>query len=329
MRIVRRWADRRRIRELKRSWEAFHALLAHEIAVLEAEEQVIARAAAQGDVVGESNGTRAATPALARSGARAASRAGSIPMEARFLRVKADVAGRLPALGEVVGRRALEQEAAAAQRDMTELLNRVPSLVEASRMPAAERAVILREWHVLYLFLSQLEGAMTGSAIGGAALQAPSDWTRREDPGRRSRLRGLAGFAAEATVIVGFLFLAASILGIGGHDIRRLVRGASPVVQSPETSAGAAVAQPTGETEVTAPAAPSSSSPPAAGVATASPPAVIAAGPAPAAVRPAFAFRTPRLVQPVIVRYGTVGALVLAGAFACGLLLLFGLRSRT
>ncbi len=139
-------------------------------------------------------------------------------------------------------------------------------------------------------------------------------------------------------MILGFLFLGASILGIDAGDVRRLARGSSPVAEPTEQIAGAAVAQPTGETEVTAPAAPSSSSPPAAGVATASPPAgpagpavaaPAAAAPTRAAVQSAFAFRMPRLVQPVIVRYGTVGALVLAGAFACGLLLLFGLRSRT
>jgi hypothetical protein len=152
---------------------------------------------------------------------------------------------------------------------------------------------------------------MTGSAVGGAALHAPSDWTRREERARGSRLRALGGLVAEAAVILGFVFVAGSILGIGAGDVRRLTQGESRKPQ--ETIAGAAVAQPTGETEVTAPAAPSSSLPPAAGP----------------AARPAVDFRMPRLVQPVFVRYGTAGALVLAGAFACGLLLLFGLRSRT
>jgi hypothetical protein len=73
---------------------------------------------------------------------------------------------------------------------------------------------------------------------------------------------------------------------------------------------GAGVAQtPTGETEVTAPAAPASSS-------------------GRAGSGSAFHFRMPRLVQPVILRYGTVGAFVLFGAFMSGLLLIFGVRSR-
>jgi len=43
----------------------------------------------------------------------------------------------------------------------------------------------------------------------------------------------------------------------------------------------------------------------------------------------AFAFRMPRVVQPVLLRYGTTGTYLLAGAFVCGIALLLGVRSRT
>lgn len=285
MKMLRRWADRRRIRALRGTWESFRDSL----------EPALAAAAETASEEFE-GGPLDHRAAVLETQAAAADR--------RFLATKAATARHMPALSAIVGRRALEQEAAAAARDMTELMNRVPTLEDARHKSLEERDAILREWHVLYLFLAKLEGAMTGSAMDGAALSTPSEWAPREagsSPARRhSRLAGLAIFAVEVAIVVGFVLLVASILGIGTDDVRAVLSG-RPAVE------GAAVAQaPTGETEVTAPAAPASSRPPAS----------------------SSSFRMPRLVQPVIARYGTVGTFVLIGAFACGLLLMFGLRSR-
>jgi hypothetical protein len=273
MNMLRRWADRRRIRALRRSWEAFRVSLALELATASQDDEDAPESAAIAS-----------------------------PRDNRFLATKAATARRMPALSAVVGRRALEQEAAAAARDMTELMNRVPTLADARQKSLLERDEILREWHILYLFLAKLEGAMTGSATDGAALSTPAEWTQRQltpQPGGRSRLAKVAVLAVEVAIVIGFLLLVASFLGIGADDLRGVLSGRSGVE-------GAAVAQaPTGETEVTAPAAPASSS-----------------------ASSSSSFRMPRLVQPVIMRYGTLGTFVLCGAVACGLLLMFGLRSR-
>ncbi len=282
--MIRRWQDRRRIRALRRAWEIFRATL---------------------------------EPILATVAEEVASEPGA-EAEARFLALKEQTAKRLPVLGTVVGRRALEQEALAALRDMTELMNRTTTLATARRLSAAQREDLLREWHVLYIFLAKLEGAMTGSAMDGAALAGPGVWAERDSgfgggERKRSRLAGVVVFALEAAIVIGFVFAAASILGIGRNDLRLGAAGGASV-------GGAGVAQaPTGETEVTAPAAPTSS---AAGRGPQAPAAAATSS------RSSFRFRMPRLVQPVIMRYGTAGAFVLLGAFASGLLLVFGVRSR-
>jgi hypothetical protein len=343
--LLRRWADRRRIRQLKQSWEAFRAICELELAAHDADPEGPPDGAANG-----SPGSERPDEAPARRGFVPPSSAG---LEGRFLRIKAETARLLPVLSEVVGRRALEQEADAAQRDMTELLNRVPSLADLSEMTPAEHQALLREWHVLYLFLAKLEGAMTGSAVHGTALRAPVDWLRRDTRERHSRLSAIAGFGLEAGIVLGFILMAAAMLDI---DLNQARRFASAVMgrdraQTAPMVAGADVAQtPTGETEVTASAAPDSSSTPVSVPAAGPPPAATPGAPpgaassqasaaAPAApsggspvphhTEQAFAFRMPRVVQPVILRYGTVGTYILAGAFACGLALLFGLRSRT
>ena len=87
MTMFKRWTDRRRIRRLARSWHRFRA---------------------------------AVQPWFAAAQEPPARR------ERAFLAVKSRVASQLPVLGEVYGRRALEQEALAAMRDMTELVNRGP-----------------------------------------------------------------------------------------------------------------------------------------------------------------------------------------------------------
>jgi len=280
--MIRRWRDRRRIRALRRAWETFRATL----------EPMFAAPA------DEAGGTEETSVPAADA-------------EARFLALKEQTAKLLPVLGTVVGRRALEQEALAALRDMTELMNRTTTLAGARRLSAAQREDLLREWHVLYIFLAKLEGAMTGSAMDGAALAGPGVWAERENgfggERKRSRLAGVVVFALEAAIVIGFVLAAASILGIGRDDLRLGAAGGASV-------GGAGVAQaPTGETEVTAPAAPTLSS---------------SASAPPVSSRSSFRFRMPRLVQPVVMRYGTAGAFVLLGAFVSGLLLVFGVRSR-
>lgn len=287
MKMLRRWADRRRIRALRRTWESFRDSLEPALAA---------------ETANDMPDTVAGTPDPGE-GVRDMQAGPGAAEDRRFLATKAATARHMPVLSAVVGRRSLEQEAAAAARDMTELMNRVPTLEDARHKSRDERDAILREWHVLYLFLAKLEGAMTGSAVDGAALRTPSEWAPRDagaaPAGRRSRLRGMAIFAVELAIVIAFVLLVASILGFGTDDVRAVLSG-RPAVE------GAAVAQaPTGETEVTAPAAPASH---------------------PSSF--SSSFRMPRLVQPVIARYGTVGTFVLVGAFACGLLLMFGLRSR-
>jgi hypothetical protein len=339
--LLRQWADRRRIRQLKQSWEAFRAICELELAAHDHDPEAAQSpaGAANGSPIERSNASHHSAAAMTNAG-----------LENRFLRIKAETARLLPVLSEVVGRRAIEQEAEAAQRDMTELLNRVPSLADLSEMTPLEHQAILREWHVLYLFLAKLEGAMTGSAVHGTALRAPTDWLRRDQRERRSRLSAIASFGLEAGIVLGFILMAAAMLGIDLNQARRFGSAAlgRDRAQSAPTVAGADMAQtPTGETEVTASAAPDFSSTPGAVPAAGSAPAVAApaapaAAPLASATAPAtgvtaapprteqaFAFRMPRVVQPVIQRYGTVGTYVLAGAFACGLALLFGLRSRT
>jgi hypothetical protein len=334
--LVRRWADRRRIRQLKKQWEAFRAICELEIAARDSGEQAdgaengAAERVENGSADRSGNGLALAGHETAPAWRRSASV--MAPLEGRFLRIKAETARLLPVLSEVVGRRALEQEAEAAQRDMTELLNRVPSLADLERMSAAEQQAILREWHVLYLFLAKLEGAMTGTAIHGAALSAPADWMRRDTRERRSRAAAVAGFGLEAAIVLGFLFLAAAMLGIDRSQVRQLGSAAlrGDLGHAAHRVAGADVAQtPTGETEVTASAAPDSSSTQVSVPAAAPPAPPTAPVTPPARTEQAFAFRMPRVVQPVLLRYGTAGSYLLAGAFACGLALLFGLRSRS
>jgi hypothetical protein len=339
--LVRRWADRRRIQKLKQSWEAFRAMCELEMVAqtAAAESSSPAGGAENGAALDKSENGYPVTSYAAHARQAIGATAGA-SLEGRFLRIKADTARLLPVLSEVVGRRAIEQEADAAERGMTELLNRVPSLADLQRLSPAEQETILRDWHVLYLFLSKLEGAMTGSAINGTALRAPADWTRRDARAGRSRLGGLASFGLEAAIVLGFIMLAAAMLGIDFAQVRRLgtaAIGRTPTRTAP-TVAGADVSQtPTGETEVTASsAAPDFSStptsaPPVSGAAGASAPAI---GPAPrpapvTRAEQAFPLRMPRVVQPVLLRYGTVGTYLLAGAFVCGIALLFGLRSRT
>lgn len=275
MGLWKRWSDRRRIRQLARSWQQFRHVL-------------------EG---------RFRAPGQVSSG-----------RERRFLRVQARVAQRLPMLGQVYGRRSLEQDAQAAMRDMTELMNRMSSLGQAGELTPEEKGTLLTEWHVLYLFLRKLEGTLTGSTADGVVL-ADSKLREAEpiyagsrgmQPSRRS---GMLGFVAPAAVIVAILWAAVTYFDIDRADLvswidnarSRITDTAEIAVTENAEGHGAAVAQaPTGETEVPAPAAPKLSQ----------------------------TFRMPRLVQPVVRRYGTTGALVLGGALLTGTLFLFGLRSR-
>jgi hypothetical protein len=324
MRILRRWADRRQIHALRRAWKEIQAAVEPVFRQADDDEPPVPPVSREaesrflpGFEVGQpprtGGGVRVETDPVA---------------ENRFLALKTRTARRLPVLAQVAGRRDLEEEAMAAQRDMTELMNRVPTLSDARRMPAEERTSFAREWHVLYLFLTKLEGAMSGSPVDGVGLARAGSAQqmaayRYPAPGRARWAWGrLVSTAVEAAILVGFVVLAAKVLGIGREDIRSAWSGrpANEAVQSVNGITGVGgvgVAQaPTGETEVTAPPAPASSS---------------TTAPSPASSsKPVYAskFRMPRLVQPVIIRYGTVGVFVLFGAFVSGLLLIFAARSR-
>jgi len=316
MRILRRWADRRRIRRLRRAWETLRATVEPQfskadggdevpVTVTEAEKRFI-----PGFELGPFR--PGGGPAVANSAAE----------EGRFLALKARTARALPVLSQVADDGELEAEAFAAGRDMTDLMNRVATLADAQRMPPAERASFAREWHVIYLFLARLEGALTGSTAAGVALARATTRVPRHSASRfpaaaRSSwgLGRVVAIAVEAAILIGFVAMAASFLGIDAADFRVALSG-----RPSHSVEGVGVAQaPTGETEVTAPPAPASSpvSTPAAVLASSSP-----------LPSEQFKFRMPRLVQPVITRYGTVGVFVLFGAFVSGLLLMFGARSR-
>jgi hypothetical protein len=257
MALFKRWSDRRRIRKLAHSWQDFKAALEP---WLGAEE----------------------TPPDYR--------------EQDFLRVKSRIAQQVPVLGQVYGRRPLEQESIAAQRDMTELMNRLTALSDATALGAAEREELLREWHVLYIFLNKLEGSLTGGTADGVVLADGALPELEQGIAREPQVRprsSFAGFVARAVVVAALIVAIAMIFGID-DEIRSWFA-------DPADSRGAAVAQaPTGETEVPAPSAPLLS----------------------------HNFHMPRLVQPVLMRYGTAGISVLCGALLVGTLVLLRVRSR-
>ncbi len=258
MALFKRLADRRRIRKLARSWQEFRATL---------------------------------EPWFGNEEPVPESR------ERAFLVIKSSVAQQLPVLGQVYGRRPLEQESIAAQRDITELMNRMNSLSSATKLGAPERDEMFSEWHVLYIFLNKLEGTLTGSTADGVVLaeatRTESEHTYLHGPVPRQR-GSLLGFVVRATVVAVLLIIIAMVLGFDADHIRAWLPG-------PDQVDGAAVAQaPTGETEVPAPSAPLLS----------------------------HVFRMPRLVQPVVSRYGTAGVAILCGALLTGTLMLFRLRSR-
>ncbi len=363
MRIVRRWVDRRRVRALRRDWESFRTMIEPNLPAGESSVEIDEgmpdptgdEAAGSGspaewrfipDVEPE---TLSAEIDCARSGAPRPSVSAvpvSLAEEKRFLVLKTRIARRSPLLQQVVGGRALEEEALAAGRDMADLMTRAGTLVAARRFPPHEGDDFRREWHVVYLFLAKLEGAMTGSAETGAVLLRPgtsAGSARTVFAGANRPRAGVAwgkaiSFVVEAAILLVFVWMAASMLGIKPGDVRSSLRETWAGVSRSERASvaasnksvakveGAAVVQaPTGETEVTAPAAPASSSR-AVVTAPANPtPGTSASGiPAASAVH----FRMPRVVQPVILRYGTLGAFLLFGAFVSGLLLVFGMRSR-
>ncbi|MGD8396899.1 MAG: hypothetical protein PVF43_15625 [Candidatus Eiseniibacteriota bacterium] len=255
MKMFRRWSDRRRIRRLAGRWQCFRTALEP---WFDADTRPPAR------------------------------------LERAFLATKSHIALELPVLGQVHGSRALEQEALAAMRDMTELMNRMSGLGDAATLDATERDSLVREWHVLYIFLNKLEGTLTGSAADGVVLAAgegPGYLPAAAAPRGGS---GLLGFVTRALVVALLLVAVAMVLGIDGDDILSRLPGS-------EGSDGAVVAQaPTGETEVPAPAAPLLSN----------------------------MFRMPRLVQPVVTRYRTPGIMVLGGVMLLGTFVLLRARSR-
>jgi hypothetical protein len=316
MRILKRWTDQRRIRTLRRDWETFRAVVEAEFGMGESGDEPTPGTGVEDRFIpGFDLGAL-------RSGGRSAEMT-SVAEERRFLTLKAQTARSLPALAQVGAGRELESEAVAAAREMNDLLNRVATLADAKRLSPAERASFTREWHVIYLFLARLEGALTGSSPAGVALDRASTHIPRGSAFRfaapgpsRTRWGRVTGGLVEAAILIGLVWLAASLLGINAANLRSALSG-RPASHPVE---GVGVAQaPTGETEVTAPPAPAS--------APVSTPAAVQAG-ASSRSTEEFKFRMPRIVQPVFIRYGTVGVFVLFGAFVSGLLLLFGARSR-
>ena len=132
--------------------------------------------------------------------------------EEGFLRLKAKIAHLLPVLTVVERGRALDPEALAAVRDITEMLNSFTTLATPEPLTSAETEEIIARWHRIFIFLNKLEGALRDRRYG--FMLRPGEERREQGASVGVLANSFVRFMISLVIIVACIALIAGLLGI-------------------------------------------------------------------------------------------------------------------